>query len=453
MDKKVFICIFAIFICMITAVLVNPEAKTTTTKKTSSMKATVLEVSSDYITVSDKDNVIYTFLGNGNDSFDVGESISIKYNGKLNKNKEKQTAKVVSVDTYTDEKGVPSAWNDGGIFSGFYEMAYNKLKTMSTDEKIGQIFLVRVPEENKISDLEKYKFGGYLLFERDFKDKTKDEVIKMIDEFQNASKIPLLIATDEEGGKVSRISSNTNLVDTPFKSPSELYKEGGMELIKQDTINKTETLEDLGINVNLAPVVDVATDPDSYMYERTIKEDTEITSEYAKTVIDASKSSKVSYTLKHFPGYGDNADTHEGSSTDNRTYSVLFETDIPPFRAGIKAGAEAVLVSHNTVPALDKDNPASLSVTTHNVLRNDLSFMGIIITDDLEMKAVNEEGVIVKAIKAGNDLLIVTDYESAISEVKNNLENGNLNETLIDKMAFRVLAWKYYKGLMYDIEK
>lgn len=453
MDKKVFICIFAIFICMITAVLVNPEAKTTTTKKTSSMKATVLEVSSDYITVSDKDNVIYTFLGNGNDSFDVGESISIKYNGKLNKNKEKQTAKVVSVDTYTDEKGVPSAWNDGGIFSGFYEMAYNKLKTMSNDEKIGQIFLVRVPEENKISDLEKYKFGGYLLFERDFKDKTKDEVIKMIDEFQNASKIPLLIATDEEGGKVSRISSNTNLVDTPFKSPSELYKEGGMELIKQDTINKTETLEDLGINVNLAPVVDVATDPDSYMYERTIKEDTEITSEYAKTVIDASKSSKVSYTLKHFPGYGDNADTHEGSSTDNRTYSALFETDIPPFRAGIKAGAEAVLVSHNTVPALDKDNPASLSVTTHNVLRNDLSFTGIIITDDLEMKAVNEEGVIVKAIKAGNDLLIVTDYESAISEVKNNLENGNLNETLIDKMAFRVLAWKYYKGLMYDIEK
>lgn len=453
MDKKVFICIFAIFICMITAVLVNPEAKTTTTKKTSSMKATVLEVSSDYITVSDKDNVIYTFLGNGNDSFDVGESISIKYNGKLNKNKEKQTAKVVSVDTYTDEKGVPSAWNDGGIFSGFYEMAYNKLKTMSDDEKIGQIFLVRVPEKNKISDLEKYKFGGYLLFERDFKDKTKDEVIKMIDEFQNASKIPLLIATDEEGGKVSRISSNTNLVDTPFKSPSELYKEGGMELIKQDTINKTETLEDLGINVNLAPVVDVATNPDSYMYERTIKEDTEITSEYAKTVIDASKSSKVSYTLKHFPGYGDNADTHEGSSTDNRTYSALFETDIPPFRAGIKAGAEAVLVSHNTVPALDKDNPASLSVTTHNVLRNDLSFTGIIITDDLEMKAVNEEGVIVKAIKAGNDLLIVTDYESAISEVKNNLENGNLNETLIDKMAFRVLAWKYYKGLMYDIEK
>lgn len=453
MNKKVIVCIFAIFICMITAVLVNPEAKTTTTKKTSSMKATVLEVSSDYITVSDKDNVIYTFLGNGNDSFEVGESISIKYDGKLNKNKEKQTAKVVSVTTYTDDNNIPEAWNDKGIFSDFYEMAYTKMKTLTLDEKIGQIFLVRVPEKNKISDLEKYKFGGYLLFQRDFDNKTKKEVTDMVDSFQNASKIPLIVATDEEGGKVSRISNNTNLVQTPFKSPSELYKEGGLEAIKKDTINKSEVLEDLGINVNLAPVVDVATDPDSYMYERTIKEDTKTTSDYAKTVIEASKGSKVSYTLKHFPGYGDNADTHKTSATDNRTYSKIMEDDIPPFRAGIKAGAEAVLVSHTIVPAMDKDNPSSLSASTHNVLRNELGFTGIVITDDLAMGAVNVDNAVTKAIKAGNDLLIVTDYEDSIKKVKNAIEDGTLSEEIVDKMAFRVLAWKYYKGLMYEVEK
>lgn len=452
MNKKVIVCIFAIFICMITAVLVNPEAKTTT-KKTSSMKATVLEVSSDYITVSDKDNVIYTFLGNGDDSFEVGESINIKYDGKLNKNKEKQTAKVVSVTTYTDDNNIPEAWNDKGIFNDFYEMAYTKMKTLSLDEKIGQIFLVRVPEKNKISDLEKYKFGGYLLFQRDFDNKTKKEVTDMVDSFQNASKIPLIVATDEEGGKVSRISNNTNLVQTPFKSPSELYKEGGLEAIKKDTINKSEVLEDLGINVNLAPVVDVATDPDSYMYERTIKEDTKTTSDYAKTVIEASKGSKVSYTLKHFPGYGDNADTHKTSATDNRTYSKIMEDDIPPFRAGIKAGAEAVLVSHTIVPAMDKDNPSSLSASTHNVLRNELGFTGIVITDDLAMGAVNVDNAVTKAIKAGNDLLIVTDYEGSIKEVKDAIEDGTLSEEIVDKMAFRVLAWKYYKGLMYDVEK
>ena len=129
------------------------------------------------------------------------------------------------------------------------------------------------------------------------------------------------------------------------------------------------------------------------------------------------------------------------------------EDDIPPFKAGIKAGAEAVLVSHNTVPALDKDNPASLSATVHNVLRNELSFTGIIITDDLDMGAITDGNAVIKAILAGNDLIIVTDYESAISRVKDALENGDIGESLIDKMAFRVLAWKYYKGLMYDVLK
>ncbi len=452
MNKKVIVCIFAIFVCMITAVLVNPEANTTT-KKTSSMKANVLEVSSDYITVSDKDNVIYTFMGDGNDSFEIGESINIKYDGKLNKNTEKQTAKVISATAYTDDNRVPETWNDNGIFSEFYEMAYAKMKTLSLDEKIGQIFLVRVPEKNQISDLEKYQFGGYLLFERDFNNKTKKEVVDMIDGFQNVSKIPLLIATDEEGGKVSRLSSNTNLVSTPFKSSSELYEEGGMEAIKKDTINKSDVLEDLGINLNLAPVVDVATDPNSYMYERTIKQNTSITSSYAKTVIEASLGSKVSYTLKHFPGYGDNADTHETSTTDNRTYATIMEDDIPPFRAGIKAGAEAVLVGHTTVPAMDTENPSSLSASTHNVLRNELGFTGIIITDDLAMGAINVDNAVTKAIKAGNDLLIVTDYESSIKEVMDAINDGTISESMVDKMAFRVLAWKYYKGLMYDVEK
>lgn len=452
MDKKVFICIFAIFICMIAAVLVKPETKTTT-KKASSIKGNVLEVSSDSVKVSDKDNIIYTFVGTDSDSFEIGETINIKYDGKLNKNKEKQTAKVISVTSYTDDNKVPETWNDKGIFSDFYEMAYTKMKTLSLDERIGQIFLVRVPEKNKISDLERYKFGGYLLFQRDFDNKTKKEVVDMIDSFQNASKIPLIVATDEEGGKVTRISGNTNLVQTPFKSSSELYKEGGFEAVKKDTVNKSEVLEDLGINVNLAPVVDVATDPDSYMYERTIKEDTKTTSDYAKTVIEASKGSKVSYTLKHFPGYGDNADTHNTSATDNRTYSKIMEDDIPPFRAGIKAGAEAVLVSHTIVPAMDKDNPSSLSASTHNVLRNELGFTGIVITDDLAMGAVNVDNAVTKAIKAGNDLLIVTDYEDSIKEVKNAIEDGTLSEEIVDKMAFRVLAWKYYKGLMYDVEK
>lgn len=451
MKKKIIICLSIILFAVLTTFLVKNN--TTTTEKTSTMKATVLEVNSDYVRVSDQDNVIYTFMGADDESFEVGKNVEIKYSGTLDRNKETQSASIISAAAYTDDGDVPFSLNDNGMFNQFYQMAYNKLKTMSQDEKIGQIFLVRVPSENQISDLQKYYFGGYLLFERDFKDKTKEDVIDMINEYQESANIPLLIATDEEGGDVSRLNSNKNIVQEPFKSPSELYQSGGMDAIREDTIYKSEVLKSLGINVNLAPVVDVATDPDSYMYERTIKESTSVTSQYAKTVIESSKNTGVSYTLKHFPGYGNNADTHTSSTTDNRTYSAIMEDDIPPFRAGIKAGAEAVLVSHNTVPALDKDNPASLSATVHNVLRNELSFTGIIITDDLDMGAITDGNAVIKAILAGNDLIIVTDYESAISKVKDALENGDIGESLIDKMAFRILAWKYYKGLMYDVLK
>lgn len=450
MNKKVIICLSIIFICIITALLVNPK---TTTNKTSSIKVTVLDVSRNYVKVIDKNNIIYTFMDDLENSLEIGDNIKINFDGKLNKNKENQTASITSYTMYEDDGDVPSSWNDNGIFSNFYNQAYSKMKTLSLDEKIGQIFLVRVPSSNEITDLQKYKFGGYLLFERDFKDKTKDEVIKMIDEFQANSKVPLLIATDEEGGKVTRLSSNTNLVQEPFKSPSKLYQEGGMDAIKKDTINKTAVLEELGINVNLAPVVDVATNSNSYMYERTLKENTSITSLYAKTVIEASKGSKVSYTLKHFPGYGDNEDTHDSSTTDNRTYSKIMEDDIPPFKAGIKSGAEAVLFAHTTVPALDTDNPSSLSATTHNILRNELSFTGISITDDIDMGAVDSDDTVIKAILAGNDLIIVTDYKQAISKVKNAINDGTISEELINKMVFRILSWKYYKGLMYNIEK
>lgn len=273
----------------------------------------------------------------------------------------------------------------------------------------------------------------------------------MIDELQDASKIPLLTAVDEEGGKVVRVSSNSNLAESPFKSSQELYAEGGFSLIKKDTITKSQLLNSLGLNLNLAPVVDVSTNSSDYMYERTLGQNTSLTSTYAKTVIEASKGTGVSYTLKHFPGYGSNSDTHTGTSIDTRTYDDIFNNDLPPFRAGIEAGAEAVLVSHNTVNSIDSSAPASLSASVHNILRNELGFTGIIMTDDLDMGAISAvDNPAMKAILAGNDLIISTDYETDIEAVKLALDNGILCEPMIDKLAFRILDWKYYKGLMFD---
>lgn len=302
-----------------------PNDKQDNVNKNKTLKGQVIYVDDNQITLQDVNNIIYT-IGN---SFvvNVGDKLEITYDKDLNKNKEVQDIEIINYEI-TKENINYKDWHDKGIFNEYYIKAYQTLETLSLDEKISQLLLVRVPEEDASEILEQYSFGGYLFFERDFKNKTKDEVTSMIRSFQNVSKVPLLTAIDEEGGKVSRISSNKNLVSEPFKSPQELYKLGGFDLIKNDTINKSKILRELGLNLNLAPVVDVATDETSYIYPRTLGENYLLTGTYAKTVINASKGTGVSYTLKHFPGYGNNSDTHLDTSIDERDYLDLLKEDL-----------------------------------------------------------------------------------------------------------------------------
>ena len=362
------------------------------------------------------------------------------------------TTKVISPNNISKIKyneNIPPEWLDDGIFKEYYNSAYNKLMPMTLEEKIGQMLLVRYPEFNQTEILKKYKFAGYIFYAKDFENKTTAEVIEMTNNIQNISEIPLLTAVDEEGGKVVRISSNRSLTYEPFKSSSELYKLGGFEAIAADTIYKSYVLSTLGINLNLAPVVDVSTNSDDYIYERALQENTELTSTYAKMVIEASKGTGVSYTLKHFPGYGNNKDTHISISNDNRPYENILKNDLPPFVSGINAGAEAIMISHNIVDSIDSKNPASLSEKVNIFLRNDLNFTGIIMTDDLEMSALNDIiDVNIKAIIAGNDLIITTDYEKSFNEIKDAVNKGIIDENRINNSVFRILAWKYYKNLM-----
>ena len=340
-------------------------------------------------------------------------------------------------------------YKNNSLFGKYYKKSLRKLKNMSIDQKIGQLLLVRYPEEEQKDVLKKYQFGGYLFFAKDFRNKTKDEVISMINDLQAASKIPILTAVDEEGGIVVRVSSNPNLRSERFLSSQKLYELGGFDKIKEDTIEKSNLLKELGLNLNLAPVVDVSTNKDDYMYERSIGQNSDITAEYAKTVISASKGSGVSYTLKHFPGYGNNIDTHTASSIDNRSLDDIEKNDLPPFKAGIEAKAEAILVGHNIVDSIDNKNPASISPKVHKLLRKDLNFSGIVITDDLEMGATKDiEDKSVKAILADNDLLIVTDYLESINEIKNAINNKIITENDLDKKVLKILEWKYYKKLL-----
>lgn len=458
-EKKLLILFSCVFV-LLGSVFIYRHFNVDNSFKTNSLEGTILAFSNSTITVRDKNNDVYIF--NADDIADVdillGSDIVLEYTGLLDKSRQQQDNKITSyrITPRNDNSDIiPSDWLDDGIFKDYYQLAYKKLQTLSTDEKIGQIFLVRYPDDSKAPSLaKKYNFGGYVFFAKDFNDKTKTEVKNMINNVQSASKIPLLTAVDEEGGTVVRVSSNPNLVSTPFLSPRDLYNQGGLDLIKSDTINKSKILYDLGLNLNLAPVLDVTTDPSAYMYNRSLGENTDITSKYAETVIEASKGTGVSYTLKHFPGYGNNEDTHTGTTIDDRTYDDILANDIPPFTSGIKAGAEAILVSHNTVTNIDANNPASLSKNIHDLLRNDLGFTGVIITDDLDMGAVaNINDAVIKAILAGNDLIITTDYEASINAVKDAINNNTISSDSVDKMAFKVLAWKYYKGLIVENQK
>lgn len=445
--KNLFIVIIVFFLVIMLILLFNKKDENII--ETNKLEVTVLYTDNTSLTVQDENNIIYTFL-NEEIVLDVGSSVILEYSGLLDKNKSIQNAEVINYslkESVDDEINL----NDNGIFSTYYQMAYDKLNELSIDEKIGQLFLVRYTDSSIIDDVKKYNLGGFVFYEKDFKDKTKDEVISMISDLQERAKIPLLTAVDEEGGIKVRISSNPNLKSERFKSSQELYNLGKFDLIKQDTKEKSDLLKSLGINLNLAPVVDVSTDPNSYMYPRTIGLDATLTSEYAKTVIEASKGTGVSYTLKHFPGYGDNSDTHTGTSIDSRTYDEILNNDILPFKSGIDMGAEAVLVSHNIVSSIDPNNPSSLSPSIHNLLRNELEFTGIIITDDLAMSALlNIDNVTIESLLAGNDLIITTDYKASIKEVKEALNSEIISENLINKLAFRNIAWKYYKGLMYE---
>ena len=326
------------------------------------------------------------------------------------------------------------------------------INNMSIEEKVGQMFMVRCPVSNAASMVQKYHIGGYILFGRDFSGKTKQEIVANVSSYQEASSIPMLIGVDEEGGTVNRISTNTNLRSEPFKSSQELYAEGGFDLIRSDTLEKSAFLKSFGINVNFAPVVDVSTNPDDYIYKRSFGENANLTSEYTTTVVTAMKNSNIGSVLKHFPGYGNNVDTHTSIAIDNRPLESFRNSDFLPFEAGIKAGANIVLVSHNIITNIDPDNPASLSTRVHNILRNELGFNGVIITDDLAMNAISKyydnTTVAVGAILAGNDLICTTDFETQIPEVINAINNGTISIDRINESIRRILKLKEELNLL-----
>ena len=336
---------------------------------------------------------------------------------------------------------------------------YDVFKYMTLEEKVAQLLLVRCPEQNQEKIMKDLQFGGYILYEKDFLDDdyeymNKDDIMEKIESYRKVSKIAPFIAVDEEGGDVARISRNNELFEeVESLSPQVILKEKGIDELYNITLNKNIKLKNLGINLNLSPVADVTTSDDAFMARRSMGVDHSETSEVISKMIRGMNEAEIGSCLKHFPGYGDSSDTHGGlKALDERNIEDFNEKHFLPFKSGIDSEAGSIMVSHIFTPSLDEKFPASLSENVHKILRNDLGFEGVIITDDVWMISKKEfeieENLAPLAIKAGNDMIISTGFAKDYNDILEAVKKGEITEERINESVIRILKWKQKLKIM-----
>lgn len=326
------------------------------------------------------------------------------------------------------------------------------ISDMSLEQRVGQLFFARCNPDTAAEDIRQYHLGGLVLFGSDFEKETSDSMRQTIAAYQEAAEKPLLIAVDEEGGDVTRISRFPAFREKRFSSLRRRYDQGGLEEVLTEEEEKCQLLSDLGINVNLGPVCDIATEPDAFMYSRSLGQDSQTTADVIACTVNLMNAFHIGSVLKHFPGYGNNPDTHTGIAVDIRSLSSLEEQDFLPFIAGIQANCGAVMVGHIIVEALDSELPASLSPAVHRCLREDLGYSGVIMTDDLVMQAITDcygaGEAAVMAVLAGNDLLCSTEYAVQYQAVLDAVLDGRIDIDVLNRAVRNVLEWKISLGLL-----
>lgn len=331
------------------------------------------------------------------------------------------------------------------------KLVEEQLLHMSWKQKAAQMILVAAPANAAIIQ-KKYQFGGYVLFANDFQNATPATLKKRIQSIQKNSNIPMLLAVDEEGGTVVRASKYRQFRSKAYASPRYVYSLGGWKGIEQDARSKAKFLKNLGINTNLAPVADVAYQSSNFIYKRSFSTSAKSTSTFIKkTVTEMTKEGVVS-TLKHFPGYGNNGDTHTHLIHDYRSKSTFEKRDLKPFEAGIDADCDMIMVSHNIVHCFDKKNPASISKSVISYLRDDMGYEGVVVTDSITMAGVSKyTGSVgksaVRAVQAGNDLICTSEYKQTYSALIKAVQEKKISEKRLDKSVKRILLMKYKRGI------
>lgn len=322
--------------------------------------------------------------------------------------------------------------------------------SMSQTEKLGQMVMIGI-QGTKVDDdslymLNQYHMGGVILFDRNMESLEQVKQLTSDLQAQSNEKVPLFIGIDEEGGDVVRMAEKL----TPAPSQKEIGATGDIEQAKTWAIKTAKSLKDMGINVNFAPVADVGSND-----KRSYSADANTVIDFVRAATKGYQQENIIYSLKHFPGIGKGrVDSHVDSSSIDVAKEVLMTEDIIPFKTIIDENDPNdyfILVSHLKYPALDEEYPASLSskIMT-DLLRNELGYKGIIITDDMEMGAVANHNdfrsIGVNAVKAGADIVLVCHEYEHQQEVYLGLldavNNGEISQERIDESIKRIIKVK-----------
>lgn len=335
------------------------------------------------------------------------------------------------------------------------------LAGMTLHEKVCQMMFV-TPEELTGEDgvtvagdatrqaLENYPVGGIVYFAKNLE--SQDQVKEMIDNSQKYSSIGLFVATDEEGGVVNRLMDT---VGTTYIGSMYYYKDDGDETAYENAYTIANDMSALGFNLDFAPVADVWSNPDNTVIgERAYSDDYAQAAELVGNAVKGFNDGGVMCTLKHFPGHGDTAeDSHYSSAYVHRTKEEIMADEMQPFRSGIEVGAEFVMVGHLIVPDID-EVPATLSYKiATGILRDELKFEGVAITDSFEMESIADnysvDDAVVMSVKAGMDMILQPkDMASAVNSIEQAVADGELSEDRIDESVRRILTLKESRGLL-----
>lgn len=339
-----------------------------------------------------------------------------------------------------------------------------KMAQMTLEERVLQMFMitpealtgygtVTVAGDVTYQSLQKYPVGGIILFAQNVID--PDQLGTMNGNLQNYSEeitgLPMFISVDEEGGKVARIAKNSNFSVETFSDMRSIGDSG--DTTKAYEVGNTigAYLNQYGFNLDFAPDADVLTNPDNQVIgTRSFGTDPYVVSEMTQSVVKGLEDNQVYACLKHFPGHGaTSGDTHAGYAYTDKTLDELMQSELVPFSNGIQNGVHFIMVSHIAAPQVTGDNlPASLSpYMIQTVLREQMGYDGIVITDAMNMGAISDNygsaDAAVRAVNAGADIVLMPkDFASAYQGVLNAVENGTISTDRIDEAVRRILRVK-----------